>query len=416
MSRTDISFGQTYDAPYDIYVSGSFLGTSSGSSSYRREVRSGITTPKFGAIRTLTDSSRFLLPINPFLYEKDYVLRFAGTYSETYTPTGYSTSYVGNVYPIIAADVALPWEPTPEEINSLRAQAGQKVLEYAKDQKVNIAQVWAERKRTADMIASTATALTDAVRKLWKKDFVGAANALGVKVSKRKRRAFNRQWRRNQSKAVANGWLQLQYGWKPLLADIYGSAEWLASKQYREIQTRVKFKAKLANKSDELRELTKYTAYVRNDAKFDLTCTVWFATSGAELASLAQSGISNPTLLAWELLPYSFVADWFIPIGNYLQSLDATIGLTFRQGCYSQYLNSKVTVRCQSKGKMDGLWRYDADFRNSASKIRFQRVLLAYWPEARLPNFKNPFSFVHAANAIALLVQAFNPSTKTRYR
>lgn len=49
-------------------------------------------------------------------------------------------------------------------------------------------------------------------------------------------------------------------------------------------------------------------------------------------AVAANTGISNPALLAWELLPWSFVIDWFIPVGDYLESLSAFDGFTFSGG------------------------------------------------------------------------------------
>jgi hypothetical protein len=38
-----------------------------------------------------------------------------------------------------------------------------------------------------------------------------------------------------------------------------------------------------------------------------------------ELSALRQMGLGNPASILWERLPYSFVIDWFIPIGNYLE-------------------------------------------------------------------------------------------------
>lgn len=40
-----------------------------------------------------------------------------------------------------------------------------------------------------------------------------------------------------------------------------------------------------------------------------------------------QIGLTNPLLLGWELIPFSFVADWFIQVGDYLETLDALIGV-----------------------------------------------------------------------------------------
>lgn len=51
-----------------------------------------------------------------------------------------------------------------------------------------------------------------------------------------------------------------------------------------------------------------------------------YLVKDATLKSLAQCGISNPLLLGWELIPYSFVVDWLFPVGEYLSALDALNG------------------------------------------------------------------------------------------
>jgi len=38
--------------------------------------------------------------------------------------------------------------------------------------------------------------------------------------------------------------------------------------------------------------------------------------------------LGNPMELAWELIPFSFVVDWFLPIGNWISALDATLHVT----------------------------------------------------------------------------------------
>ena len=35
-----------------------------------------------------------------------------------------------------------------------------------------------------------------------------------------------------------------------------------------------------------------------------------------------QLGLADPATVVWELIPYSFVVDWFIPIGSYLENLN----------------------------------------------------------------------------------------------
>jgi hypothetical protein len=51
----------------------------------------------------------------------------------------------------------------------------------------------------------------------------------------------------------------------------------------------------------------------------------------------------NVWQLAWELIPLSFVVDWFLPVGKYLDSLNATKGITFLDG-YEGYKREVFTT------------------------------------------------------------------------
>ena len=61
--------------------------------------------------------------------------------------------------------------------------------------------------------------------------------------------------------------------------------------------------------------------------------TIYYKLINTDAHNLAATGFSNPLNLGWELVPFSFVVDWFVGIGNYLSSLDATLGLAFEKGC-----------------------------------------------------------------------------------
>jgi hypothetical protein len=48
-----------------------------------------------------------------------------------------------------------------------------------------------------------------------------------------------------------------------------------------------------------------------------------FKAKAADLPGLF--GLVNPFEVAWEIVPFSFVADWFLPIGRYLSALDVPL-------------------------------------------------------------------------------------------
>ena len=101
--------------------------------------------------------------------------------------------------------------------------------------------------------------------------------------------------------------------------------------------------------------------------------------------------LDNPAVLAWEALPYSFVVDWFIPIGDYLNetlNLSGPIRIdemsvteltettlngygTFTEGVSSPIAN-KASGRCQHTR------RYKKRTKGVVSRP--------------LPSFNNPFT------------------------
>jgi hypothetical protein len=42
-------------------------------------------------------------------------------------------------------------------------------------------------------------------------------------------------------------------------------------------------------------------------------------------------GFVNPGVIAWELVPFSFVIDWFVPVGNFLSQWTDFVGLTLQK-------------------------------------------------------------------------------------
>jgi hypothetical protein len=294
--------------------------------------------------------------------------------------------------------------PSAAEESAFANIAITKLRNKVKDQKVNLVQAYAERAQTANLIAVTAARIAASVTSLRHGDFRRAADALGIKAPKRARKRFAKAYAKNQSKAISNGWLELQYGWSPLLGDVYGSCELLAQKITREVANKA-----TAQHSVLMEDVV--TSNVINDGRltterrceYTVKYTVYFSSSSDALHTLAQVGITNPALIAWELMPWSFVVDWFTPIGNYLQSLDATLGLKFHKGCRTIFMrqfnygisrydkSTKVTRNIE--GVAEGTWR----------KTTCVRQILTDFPVASFPSFKNPLSFTHAANAIALL-------------
>lgn len=113
-------------------------------------------------------------------------------------------------------------------------------------------------------------------------------------------------------RAVGNAWLAYQYAYRPLL---YSYNDIKKSIDRRELVIDKKTKMiypRPLNPSLPTNYISKsVTGSVR------VTSTVACAYSSASVSKFAGVTV-NPFITAWELIPYSFVLDWFIDIGDWV--------------------------------------------------------------------------------------------------
>jgi hypothetical protein len=113
----------------------------------------------------------------------------------------------------------------------------------------------------------------------------------------------------------------------------------------------------------------------------------------------------------WEILPFSFVADWFLPIGPYLESLTAFHGLDFVSGSKTLFTRMKMDQAIENYGPLivepTTIGHHTAKFRYE--RIFLNRSTLSGFPTMHYPqlNLSGLTGGVRAQNAVALLLQAF---------
>lgn len=268
-----------------------------------------------------------------------------------------------------------------------------KALNKLKNQKVNLAQAFAEREQTARLMIETTRRIAKAI------------NAYRSKNPKKIWDAIVKN--EGNGKSVPNNWLELQYGWRPLLADVKGSCDELQARDFNGKTYRVAAKAitkrphtytweKKTDVHAGFGILVKSRAHTICKVRLDYVLENPFAHT------LASTGITNPLLIAWELMPWSFVYDWVSPVGNWISTLDASVGFDFLGGTCSvfQVLNESGTTWFNhgNVGRPLGAANYFLRARN------LTRTVYTSSPLPRFPGLKNPFSSKeHIANALALL-------------
>lgn len=291
--------------------------------------------------------------------------------------------------------------------------------------KTQLAVTLAEAHKTAHHVAMTAVRLADAYRSLRKFHLGDFFSALGItkKISVGAHRKMRDAYERDSKAFASKTWLEYSYGWKPLLKDVYDSAEALAElaveHQYVVRQATARFSTELAKDTGftgSSSSMWEYRKYSRS--KRGCFLKVKYRIPSSSISPAKAFGLENPLSVAWELVPFSFVADWFIPIGVALEALTAHNGLVFAGGVKTtKEYHTILTEFRFAHGLVTGGHTYGGSGSGSATKEWFNldRVVLISWPEYGVPRFKDPRSFAHAASAIALLQQVFSSASDVVY-
>lgn len=374
-----------------------FSGTSKGSYSHTilrpdgsvSRLKSGTGTAIYSST-TKPTRSRERKAVG-WLYPKPYAVAQRVTTNatgliDTLYPSGWRETFSGILLPVGGVSIN-----TPEWDHTIVTEAEIEALLQVKDQKINLGVAYAEAGKTADMISSKILQLARAARQARKGNFSGAARTLGGKGRQR----------------TASNWAELQWGWLPLLGDIHGGAEALANLQLpskwlvtgKGVVTRREKDSYLAEGFAEhlVETETMMGAFVRLD----------YLPGNDFFSALKSLGLGNPAEIAWELLPYSFVVDYLWPVGDWLSSLDAAVGL--------QFLSGSWTRRCEARKKITSTGRIIPEDRKalwcnytgSARDFWMDRNVYGSSPIPLPPPPKNPFSAKKVVNALSLLALAF---------
>lgn len=271
----------------------------------------------------------------------------------------------------------------------------------------NAAVFLGEGRQTLNMIAENATRISKALTYFKHLRFADAVRVLAGSNLRQSAKPNSRE-RGITSKDVANRWLEFSYGARPLLNDVYGGAQFLAQSLNRGV-------------------VQSYRARLKKPLTLDLNFTGgdvgtarWFAeasTKGQLVATLSEInvpglvGLQDPLSLGWELLPYSFVADWFIPIGSYLAARGLAQSLS---GTFVKTITRREVLSVRSTGYSTVNTRMLNPAWYDSRKITVKRTVTGSLdvPLPRIKPLAEVPSWWRAANAVSLLVQKHGSNAK----
>lgn len=402
---------------------------------------------------------RFLLPINPYHFHWDnwsdpkVVLTASSRDASGVDPTVTNWAFNTNVKNFGGltghTEETTADDPSQKAIN--------KIIEGISLAKASSAVAAAEFSKTAAMVAQNATKIYRALKALKSGNILECSNVLGITSTSQEmrrrytgmRKATYKDWKLSQdasgalvatpgksqetfkykrsfdtfsrrpdshvSDFIADTWLEFSYGWKPLLQDVHAHAAAAAEIMVGTNQGWQKYVGRSSSDKASLFDFVPDGNQVRHTFKgrsqIWVEISVIYRIPPGALDIQTAFGLQNPLEVAWELVPFSFVVDWFYPIGEAIRALSAFNGLVFGSGYKSHKHVRELTSTTN--------WKHPANLggqlwfggQGTAKLERYEydqgRVILSTFPVYGAPKLKDPRSFAHAASAIALLQSLF---------
>jgi len=198
---------------------------------------------------------------------------------------------------------------------------------------------------------------------------------------------------------VSSKYLGYRYGWRPFLQDVKGFTRLtrrLDEKYRADTQSKPRVlksylskaeTASFSGRNDFAYEAPHMVTW-DNSATLETSRCEWClveSNPSAQAKSLAQKFASTMHLadvasIAWELTPYSFIADWFLPIGDTIASLtDEPANLVSVSEPW-QWTQMKKTVKVSTGAFSNSQYSPDISYGYTVESVSFSRSSLGALP------------------------------------
>lgn len=237
--------------------------------------------------------------------------------------------------PLTYVATAFPLPPL-----SLAVEAGYQFRSRVGEQKVLLAVLLAELTKSANLIADKVASIAAAIRLARKGKWGQAARRLGTNKApppRRKRMSNGRE----AVKTFSERWLEFHYGWLPLYNDVYGM---LTAMETFAPQPWIRATASRTLNSVETFSGAGYVARSTVKAKQRVTVAARVKVTDWDSIKLHEYGVTGPqaAVTVWELIPFSFVVDWFVPVGSYLEAKASLSGVKLEEASTTYNVHNTI--------------------------------------------------------------------------
>lgn len=278
--------------------------------------------------------------------------------------------------PIQAYGGLLKWQATPQFLGATpqfeavpypdSGQAISRLLEKWRQSSFDLGVSIGEGRESAQMIVERLTSIGRAVTSIRRGDIRGAVRVLGGSGS------LGESGRLAQaavlSKNFSSAFLELELGWKPLIRDIYALADHIKVKPRRNIvRTSLKTRGGVFPSAG----FPAAGIYGTNVRRLHLKVEV-----SHEPSQIERLGLTDPASIFWNLTGLSFIADWFLPIGDTLAMWHALRVMPVMRCCTTEF-HERIGFGRVNAGQSYGWAPYEclASSQYSVEHVRMDRYV-----------------------------------------
>jgi hypothetical protein len=192
--------------------------------------------------------------------------------------------------------------------------------------------------------------------------------------------------------SIANAELMYSYGIAPLAGVLYDSVEQLRIRMKKPLVQRYYVKSE-----QEYDGSGEYSGvYHEYKCKRVQKANVYMTLKDIDYWR-SYINIGNPVEWAWELIPFSFVVDWALPIGRWLGTFDSLKG--------SKSLIGTVSTKDSIESKYNLVTNSDqfTEFQGHSSYSSFEREVIDEIPLPSFPKFDISYSWRRVMHGTSLL-------------
>ena len=305
----------------------------------------------------------------------------------------------GDNYAVTPRDSWTDFAPSTTDYNRLFSKVADKV-NGSQGALLTAAMEW---RSSLEMVTNRAIQLRRAYNALRSGNPLKAGKLLGMEPREAKRA----QKRIKDRKIITpeSAWLEYWMGWAPTMGDIFNAIDVL-QRPYpdQKFRTGHSFYTPIPDLIVGTPSGASYSRKHR-EGKGHIAAYGRFKISNPNLYRANQLGLVNPAQTAWEIVPFSFVADWFTNVGQVLGSLTTFAGVTLSDTGYGTTRSGNVSRQGFNTIYENGVPRkkYFREVVEFNNKSRSPSPLVTPRLTLELPNI----SLTRAATAISLLSSIF---------